>query len=61
MVVWFAHVRVGHRQLSITDLPPTSYLVGGFSLPAILKPIPYVLCSTAHPKPHAIHNSYLPK
>ncbi|MEJ6067706.1 hypothetical protein MT378_08165, partial [Psychrobacter sp. 16-Bac2893] len=22
MVVWFAHVRVGHRQLSILDKPP---------------------------------------
>ena len=32
MVVWFAHVRVGHRQLSILKYPPTSYLVGGFSL-----------------------------
>ena len=43
MVVWFAHVRVGHRQLSIPDLPPTSYLVGGFSLATILKPLPYAL------------------
>ena len=31
MVVWFAHVRVGHRQLSIPENPPTSYLGGGFS------------------------------
>ena len=23
MVVWFAHVRVGHRQLSILKYPPT--------------------------------------
>ena len=26
-------MRVGHRQLSILKYPPTSYLVGGFSLP----------------------------
>lgn len=32
MVVWFAHVRVGHRQLSIPENPPTSYLGGGISL-----------------------------
>ena len=32
MVVWFAHVRVGHRQLSIPENPPPSYLGGGFSL-----------------------------
>ena len=35
MVVWFAHVRVGHRQLSILKYPPTSYLGGGFSLPDV--------------------------
>ena len=38
MVVWFAHVRVGHRQLSILKYPPTSYLGGGFSLCASFIP-----------------------
>uniref|UniRef100_UPI001D1164A3 hypothetical protein n=1 Tax=Psychrobacter arcticus TaxID=334543 RepID=UPI001D1164A3 len=32
MVVWFAHVRVGHRQLSIPEKPPSTYVEGGFSL-----------------------------
>ena len=36
MVVWFAHVRVGHRQLSILKYPPTSYLGGGFLLADVL-------------------------
>jgi hypothetical protein len=31
MVVWFAHVRVGHRQLSILK-SPQRLSVGGFSL-----------------------------
>ena len=36
MVVWFAHVRVGHRQLSILDKPPT-LIRWGFSLPDVLE------------------------
>ncbi len=43
MVVWFAHVRVGHRQLSIPDYPPTSYLDGGFSLSPPLFLMTYTL------------------
>ena len=30
MVVWFAHVRVGHRQLSILKYPPTLACRGFF-------------------------------
>ena len=38
MVVWFAHVRVGHRQLSIPRKPPLTYVRGGFLLPAVWSP-----------------------
>ena len=30
MVVWFAHVRVGHRQLSILDKAPFALALGAF-------------------------------
>ena len=30
MVVWFAHVRVGHRQLSILDKAPFANAEGAF-------------------------------
>ena len=32
MVVWFAHVRVGHRQLPIPKTPPYISKGGGFGL-----------------------------
>ena len=35
MVVWFAHVRVGHRQLPIPK-SPRSYRVGAFSCVVVL-------------------------
>ena len=43
MVVWFAHVRVGHRQLSILDKAPFANAKGAFLCLLLYKPIPYAL------------------